>query len=100
MLHAQNHAENIGVERRGIALRGLLGDRADLAFGAGIIHRDIEAAKPDTEPGLEKWLGINAEYARAWPNISVKKEPPQTPRSGKEWPVKSRIFSPNPGAGD
>jgi ferredoxin len=36
----------------------------------------VEAIKPDTEPGLEKWLGINAEYAKAWPNISVKKEPP------------------------
>src|SRR6266436_3480622 len=46
VLHAQDHAENIGVECRGITFRGLVGDRADLAFGAGIIHRDIEAAKP------------------------------------------------------
>jgi hypothetical protein len=46
VLHAQNHAENIGVERRGIAFRGLGGDRADPAFGAGIVHRDIETAKP------------------------------------------------------
>src|SRR5712692_3092584 len=42
----------------------------------------VEAIKPDTESGLEKWLGINAEYARAWPNISVKKEPPA---DAKEW---------------
>jgi hypothetical protein len=46
VLHAQDHAENIGVEGRGIAFRGLVGDRADLAFGAGIVHRDIETAKP------------------------------------------------------
>src|SRR6202521_3818679 len=46
VLHAQDHAENIGVEGRGIAFRGLVGDRADLAFGAGIIHRDIETDKP------------------------------------------------------
>ncbi len=46
MLHAQDHAENIGVERRGIACRGLVGDRANLAFGAGIVDRDIETAKP------------------------------------------------------
>ena len=46
VLHAQDHAENIGVERRGIAFRGLVGDRANLAFGAGVVHRDIEAAKP------------------------------------------------------
>src|SRR5581483_8067166 len=42
----QDHAENIRVERRGIAFRGLLRDRADLAFGAGIVHRDVETAKP------------------------------------------------------
>jgi len=24
----------------------------------------VDAIKPDTEAGLEKWLGINAEYAR------------------------------------
>ena len=46
VLHAQDHAENIGVERRGIALCGLIGDRPNLAFGAGIVHRDIETAKP------------------------------------------------------
>ncbi len=25
----------------------------------------VEAIKPDTEPGTEKWLGLNAEYAKA-----------------------------------
>ena len=33
-----------------------------------------EAIKPDTEPGLEKWLELNAEYAKTWPNITVKRE--------------------------
>ncbi len=46
VLHAQDHAENIGVERRRIALRGLVRDRATLSFGACIVHRDIETAKP------------------------------------------------------
>ena len=44
VLHAQDHAENIRVERRGIsfrAFRGLVRDRANLAFGASIVHRDI-----------------------------------------------------------
>ncbi len=41
-----------------------------------------EAIKPDTEPGLEKWLGLNAEYAKIWPNITVKKE---APADAKEW---------------
>ncbi len=42
----------------------------------------VEAIKPDTEPNLEKWLGINAEYAKTWPNITVKREPPA---DSKEW---------------
>src|SRR5207244_4394785 len=46
VLHAQDHAEDIRVERRGIAFRGLARDRANLAFGAGIVHRDIKTAKP------------------------------------------------------
>ena len=36
----------------------------------------VDAIKPDTEPGAEKWLSLNAEYARLWPNITLKKEPP------------------------
>ncbi len=36
----------------------------------------VEAIKPDTEPGLEKWLSLNAEYSKVWPNITAKKEPP------------------------
>jgi ferredoxin len=41
-----------------------------------------EAIKPDTEPGLEKWLALNADYAKVWPNITEKKEPPA---DAKEW---------------
>jgi ferredoxin len=44
----------------------------------------VEAIKPDTEPGLEKWLSLNAEYAKIWPNIAVKKSPHPTGRSGRE----------------
>ena len=33
-----------------------------------------DAIKPDTEPGLEKWLELNAEFAKTWPNITVKRE--------------------------
>ncbi len=35
-----------------------------------------EAIKPDTEPGLDKWLALNAEYAKVWPNITEKKDAP------------------------
>jgi ferredoxin len=60
----------------------------------------VDAIKPDTEAGLEKWLDINAEYARVWPNITVKREPPP---DAKEWEGKSDkadLLSPNPGTGD
>jgi ferredoxin len=33
-----------------------------------------DAIKPDTEPGLEKWLALNAKFATVWPNIPDKKE--------------------------
>ena len=37
----------------------------------------VEAIKPDTEPGLEKWLELNRKYSETWPNITSKKEAPQ-----------------------
>ena len=34
-----------------------------------------KAIVPDTQPSLENWLKLNAEYAAVWPNISVKRGP-------------------------
>jgi hypothetical protein len=48
--------------------------RLGLIPGRGV--PDVDAIKPDTEPGLEKWLSLNAEDAKIWPNITVKKAPP------------------------
>ena len=48
---------------------------------------------------IEKWLSLNAEYAKIWPNITVKKA---LPPDSKEWegkPDKLQYFSPNPGVG-
>jgi ferredoxin len=59
-----------------------------------------EAIKPDTEPGLEKWLELNAEYAKSWPNITIKRE---GPADGKDWDGikdKLKLLSPEPGSGD
>jgi ferredoxin len=59
-----------------------------------------EAIKPDTEPSLEKWLELNAEYAKAWPNITIKRDPPA---DAKEWDGvadKLKHFSPKGGQGD
>jgi len=36
----------------------------------------VDAIKPDTESGLEKWLVLNREYAEKWPNITAKKPGP------------------------
>ena len=59
--------------------------------------RRIKAA---TEPGLEKWLAINAEYALIWPNITVKREPPPDAKDWEGKPDKANLLSPNPGTGD
>ena len=60
----------------------------------------VDAIKPDTEPALEKWLRLNAEYAKVWPNITTKKPPPPDSKDWEGKPDKFQFFSPNPGAGD
>jgi ferredoxin len=60
----------------------------------------VDAIKPDTEPGLEKWLGINAEYAKTWPNITVKKDAPADAKDWEGKPDKEKLFDPEPGSGD
>jgi ferredoxin len=60
-----------------------------------------EAIKPDTEPGLEQWLKINADMAKNWPNITQKKEPPADAKSFDGQAGKyDTFFSANPGEGD
>ena len=61
----------------------------------------IEAIKPDTEPGLEKWLAINTEYSQKWPNITQSREVPEENRKhdGEENKFE-KYFSPEPGEGD
>jgi ferredoxin len=53
------------------------------------------------DPGIERWLTVNAQYAKIWPNITTKKE---APADAKEWenvPDKfARHFSSKPGKGD
>ena len=51
----------------------------------------VEAIKPDTEPSAEKWLKLNADYAKTWPNITVP--------SGRTWPpeIQTRAETPQTG---
>jgi ferredoxin len=59
-----------------------------------------EAIKADSEPSLEKWLELNAEYSTKWPNITVNQG---APPDGKEFdgvPDKfEKFFSAEPGSG-
>jgi ferredoxin len=60
-----------------------------------------DAIKPDTEPGLEKWLEVNSEYAKSWPNITQKKESPADAKEFEGMDGKfEKYFSKNPGSGD
>jgi len=60
-----------------------------------------EAIKPDTEPGLDKWLRINTEYADRWPNVTIKRDPMENAEEfdGMEGKFE-KYFSPEGGEGD
>tara|TARA_B100000700_G_scaffold309294_1_gene388108 strand:- start:166 stop:489 length:324 start_codon:yes stop_codon:yes gene_type:complete len=34
-----------------------------------------DAIKPDTEPGMDKWVKINGEWAKQWQQITKTKDP-------------------------
>lgn len=60
-----------------------------------------EAIKPDTEPGLESWLKVNADFAKSWPNITIKRPPPEDAKEFDGKPNKfETYFSQQPGEGD
>ena len=61
----------------------------------------VDAIKPDTELGAEKWLGLNAEYALKWPNITINRDAPADAQQFEGKPDKyKKYFSPEPGEGD
>lgn len=59
-----------------------------------------EAIIPDSNPGAEKWVEINRQYAGLWPNITIKVEPPS---DADQWlKVADKFqneFSPKPSLG-
>ena len=59
------------------------------------------AIVPDTEDEPDgKWLQINAEYAKVWPNITVKGTPPADKEQfERETGKYEKYFSPKPGKG-
>ncbi len=59
-----------------------------------------EAIKADTETGLEKWLTLNADYAKTWPNITQKGTPPEDAEAFRDEKGKyEKYFSEKPGSG-
>jgi ferredoxin len=57
-----------------------------------------KAIRPDTEPNLESWLALNAEYAPLWPNITAKKDPPGDADEWLDRPEKLDQFIASPPA--
>lgn len=61
----------------------------------------VDAIKPDTEPGLEKWLELNRKFSESWPNITSKKDAMSDADAHKDETDKfQKYFSPEPGSGD
>ena len=59
-----------------------------------------EAIIPDSESVAEKWLDLNRQYAAAWPNITVKGEPPgDAEQYERETGKFEKYFSDKPGKG-
>ncbi|MDZ4843642.1 MAG: ferredoxin FdxA [Hyphomicrobium aestuarii] len=44
----------------------------------------VGAIKADTEPGLEKWIALNAQMASLLPVITERKEPPADSENWRE----------------
>ena len=59
----------------------------------------VEAIVPGTEFDIDRWLKINTEYSRKWPNINRKGEPPAEADEWRDKTGKAEYFSPNPGQG-
>jgi ferredoxin len=56
-----------------------------------------EAIVPDTDPGADKWLNMNKDYAESWPNITRKGTAPDDADQWKGVPDKfANHFSSDP----
>ena len=61
----------------------------------------VDAIKPDSDAGAERWLALNAEYASVWPNITIKRDAPADAKAFDGVTGKlEQYFSANPGQGD
>lgn len=58
----------------------------------------VDAIKPDTDEGMAPWVEFNQKYARVWPNILQKKDPPSDADQWKNTENKLHYFDERPGA--
>lgn len=59
------------------------------------------AIKPDSEPGLESWLDLNARYADRWPNVTQKRDAAMDAAAFDDLAAKlTAYFSSNPAEGN
>ena len=59
----------------------------------------VDAIKPDTAEGAEKWVEINRQWAQKWPVITRKKDAPTDAKDWEGVPDKfSKYFSEKPGS--
>ena len=69
------------------------------AKAAALRRPGVEAIALEDEPD-GKWLQINAEYAKVWPNITVKGTPPEDKEQFERETGKfEKYFSTKPGTG-
>ena len=61
----------------------------------------VDAIRPDTDPGMEKWVEFNLKYSEAWPVITMRRDPPADAEKfeGAEGKLE-KYFSEAPGKGD
>jgi ferredoxin len=61
----------------------------------------VDAIKPDTEDEPDgKWLRLNTEYSKIWPNITLKGTPPSDAEQyERETGKLAKYFSEKPGSG-
>ena len=80
--------------------KNMLVIKPDECIDCGVCEPEcpLDAIKPDTEPGMEKWVEINRIYAEKWPMINEKKEPPSDSKSWENVKNKfEKYFSKKPG---
>ena len=60
----------------------------------------VKAIEPDSQPDLEQWLKVNADFAKRWPSITKKKD---RPADADKWAGVSnkfqKYFVPRPAEG-